>query len=79
MRDPPLIDLTPGAGLRIHRDTGAQTVAFVLAPAAGAPRLILVVVPPGPLPPVISSDGVNPDLQLVPSERAALLAYLRKL
>ena len=42
-------------------------------------KFILVVAPPGPLPPVISSDGVNPDLQLVPSERAAMLAYLRRL
>ena len=42
-------------------------------------NFILVVAPPGPLPPVISSHGVHPDLQLVPSERAALLAYLRKL
>ena len=42
-------------------------------------NFILVVAPPGPLPPVISSDGVHPDLQLKPSERAALVAYLRKL
>jgi hypothetical protein len=36
--------------------------------------------PPGaPLPPVASTDGVNLDRQPTPAERAALLAYLRKL
>jgi cytochrome c peroxidase len=35
--------------------------------------------PPGPMPPVISSDGVSFDLPPRPEERAALLAYLRKL
>jgi cytochrome c peroxidase len=35
--------------------------------------------PPAPLPPVISSDGVNVDRPFTRSERPALLAYLRKL
>jgi cytochrome c peroxidase len=37
------------------------------------------VAPPGPLPPVASTDGVTWDRQPRPEERAALLAYLRKL
>jgi cytochrome c peroxidase len=35
--------------------------------------------PPGPRPPVISTDGVSLDRKPRPEERAALLAYLRKL
>jgi cytochrome c peroxidase len=35
--------------------------------------------PPGVVPPVASTDGVNLDRQPAPDERAALLAYLRKL
>jgi cytochrome c peroxidase len=35
--------------------------------------------PPGFVPPVASTDGVNFDRQPLPEERAALLAYLRKL
>ena len=35
--------------------------------------------PPGVVPPVASTDGVNFDRQPAPEERAALLAYLRKL
>lgn len=35
--------------------------------------------PPGVVPPVASTDGVNFDRQPRPEERAALLAYLRKL
>ena len=35
--------------------------------------------PPVPAPPVASTDGVNFDRQPKPEERAALLAYLRKL
>ncbi len=35
--------------------------------------------PPAPAPPVASTDGVNFDRQPAPEERAALLAYLRKL
>jgi cytochrome c peroxidase len=35
--------------------------------------------PTGPAPPVASTDGVNFDRQPRPEERAALLAYLRKL
>jgi cytochrome c peroxidase len=35
--------------------------------------------PPGaPLPPIISTDGVNFDRQLTPEDRLALIAYLRK-
>jgi len=35
--------------------------------------------PPAPAPPVASTDGVNFDRRPAPEERAALLAYLRKL
>lgn len=35
--------------------------------------------PPGVVPPVASTDGINFDRQPLPEERAALLAYLRKL
>ena len=35
--------------------------------------------PPGFVPPVASTDGVHFDRQPLPEERAALLAYLRKL
>jgi hypothetical protein len=42
-------------------------------------KRVRVVAPPGPPPPVASTDGVNWDRQPRPEERAALLAYLRKL
>jgi cytochrome c peroxidase len=42
-------------------------------------KRVRVVAPPGPLPPVASTDGVNWDRQPRPEERAALLAYLRTL
>ena len=42
-------------------------------------KRVRAVAPPGPLPPVASIDGVNWDRQPRPEERAALLAYLRKL
>ena len=35
--------------------------------------------PPGVVPPVVSTDGINFDRQLRPDEREALPAYLRKL
>jgi cytochrome c peroxidase len=35
--------------------------------------------PPNVVPPVASTDGINWDRQPRPEERAALLAYLRKL
>jgi cytochrome c peroxidase len=42
-------------------------------------KRVRVVVLPGVVPPVLSTDGVNFDRALVVEERAALLAYLRKL
>ena len=43
-------------------------------------KLIKANSPPGlPPPPVASTDGINFDRQPSPEERAALLAYLRKL
>ena len=35
--------------------------------------------PPGVVPPIITTDGVNFDRALKPEDRASLLAYLRKL
>jgi cytochrome c peroxidase len=35
--------------------------------------------PPGPIPPIATTDGVHFDRAPLPAERAALLAYLRKL
>ena len=47
--------------------------------AAFFKRVPTNVAPGAPLPPVVSSDGVNLDLPFTPEEREALLAYLRKL
>ena len=40
---------------------------------------VQVIAPPGVVPPVASTDGVHFDRAPLPEERAALLAYLRKL
>lgn len=42
-------------------------------------KRVQVVAPPGVVPPVSSTDGVHFDRAPLPEERAALLAYLRKL
>jgi cytochrome c peroxidase len=42
-------------------------------------KMVRVNSPPGVVPPAVSTDGVNFDRQPRPEERAALLAYLRKL
>jgi cytochrome c peroxidase len=42
-------------------------------------RVRAITAPGAPAPPVASTDGVNFDRQPLPEERAALLAYLRKL
>jgi cytochrome c peroxidase len=42
-------------------------------------KLIKALSPPGPPPPIASTDGINFNRQPSPAERAALLAYLRKL
>ncbi len=42
-------------------------------------KRVRVVAPPGVVLPVLSTDGVNFDRALQPEERAAILAYLRKL
>jgi cytochrome c peroxidase len=42
-------------------------------------KMVRVNSPPGVAPPAVSTDGVNFDRQPRPEERAALLAYLRKL
>jgi cytochrome c peroxidase len=42
-------------------------------------KRVKAIAPPGVVPPVATTDGVNFDRQPKPEERAALLAYLRKL
>ena len=42
-------------------------------------KRVQVNAPPGVVPPIASTDGVHFDRQPLPEERAALLAYLRKL
>ena len=43
-------------------------------------KRVRVNVPGNPIPPILTTDGVNVDRPLTsPEERAALLAYLRKL
>lgn len=42
-------------------------------------KRVQVVAPPGVVPPVTTTDGVHFDRQPKPEERAALLAYLRRL
>jgi cytochrome c peroxidase len=42
-------------------------------------KRVRVVAPPGVVPPILSTDGVNFDRPPTPQERASLLAYLRKL
>ena len=42
-------------------------------------KRVQVNAPPGVVPPIASTDGVNFDRRPLPEERAALLAYLRKL
>lgn len=42
-------------------------------------KRVRVNAPPGVVPPILSTDGVNFDRAPVPEERAPLLAYLRKL
>ena len=42
-------------------------------------KRVEVAAPPGVVPPVATTDGVNFDRAPRPEERAALLAYLRKL
>jgi cytochrome c peroxidase len=42
-------------------------------------KRVKLVAPPGVVPPIASTDGVHFDRAPLPEERAALLAYLRKL
>jgi hypothetical protein len=42
-------------------------------------KRVQAIAPPGVVPPVASTDGVHFDRIPLPEERAALLAYLRKL
>lgn len=42
-------------------------------------KRVRINAPPGVVPPILSTDGVNFDRPPLPEERAALLAYLRKL
>jgi cytochrome c peroxidase len=73
-------------GLRGIRDTApyfhnnsAATLEDVVDHYIEFFKRVKVVAPPGVVPPIASTDGVNFDRAPKPEERAALLAYLRKL
>ena len=61
-----------------HNNT-ADTLEEVVDHYVEFYKRIPLVAPPGVVPPVASTDGVHFDRAPLPEERAALLAYLRKL
>jgi cytochrome c peroxidase len=60
-------------------NNSASTLEEVVDHYIGFFKRVRVNAPPGPPPPIASTDGVNWDREPRPEERAALLAYLRKL
>ena len=73
-------------GLRGIRDTApyfhnnsAATLEDVFDHYVEFFKRVKLVAPPGVVPPIASTDGVHFDRAPLPEERAALLAYLRKL
>jgi cytochrome c peroxidase len=60
-------------------NNSADTLEEVLDHYDAFFKRVFIVRPPNVVPPVLSTDGVNFDRPPVPEERAALLAYLRKL
>src|SRR5207244_10073953 len=60
-------------------NNSADTLEEVLDHYDAFFKLVIVNLQPGPRPPVISTDGVVIDRPFTAAERAALLAYLRKL
>jgi cytochrome c peroxidase len=72
-------------GLRGIKDTApyfqnnsAPTLEAVFDHYVQVFRFIKATAPPGPPPPVASTDGINYDRQPLPSERDALVAYLKR-
>ena len=61
------------------RNNSAETLEDVVDHYIEFFKRVRVVAPPGVVPPVSTTDGVNFDRDLIAEERAALLAYLRKL
>jgi hypothetical protein len=60
-------------------DNSAATLEDVVDHYIEFFKFVQVTVPPGPPPPVASTDGIHFDRPPKPEERAALVAYLRKL
>ena len=60
-------------------NNSADTLEEVLDHYVEFFKRVRVIAPPGVVPPILSTDGVNFDRPPTPEERAALLAYLRKL
>jgi cytochrome c peroxidase len=77
------LDVTGLRGLRstapYFHNNSAATLEEVVDHYTEVFKRAKVVAPPGVVPPLLSTDGVHLDRPFVPEERAALLAYLRKL
>jgi cytochrome c peroxidase len=77
------LDVTGLRGLRntapYFHNNSAATLEDVVDHYVEFYKRVQVVAPPGVVPPVASTDGVHFDRIPLPEERAALLAYLRKL
>jgi len=77
------LDVTGLRGLRntapYFHNNSAATLEEVVDHYVEFYKRVQVVAPPGVVPPVASTDGVHFDRIPLPEERAALLAYLRKL
>jgi cytochrome c peroxidase len=77
------LDVTGLRGLRhtapYFHNNSAATLEEVVDHYTGVFNRAKAIAPPGVVPPLLSTDGVHFDRPFVPEERAALLAYLRKL
>ncbi|HEY7638621.1 MAG TPA: hypothetical protein VH814_02765, partial [Steroidobacteraceae bacterium] len=77
------LDVTGLRGLRntapYFHNNSADTLEEVVDHYVEFYKRVQVIAPPGVVPPVASTDGVHFDRIPLPEERAALLAYLRKL
>ena len=62
-----------------HNNSAATLEEVVDHYIAFFKRVKAIQVPGAPIPPVATTDGVNIDREPKPEDRAALLAYLRKL
>jgi hypothetical protein len=77
------LDVTGLRGLRntapYFHNNSADTLEEVVDHYVEFYKRVQAIAPPGVVPPVASTDGVHFDRIPLPAERAALLAYLRKL